>query len=371
MGNFKQLGVNKNFIKALSEINIKEPSPIQEASIPVLLDGPTDFVGLAPTGTGKTAAYGIPLLQQIDSYSQQIQAVILSPTRELVLQIKKQLFKFTKYNEPKIFVEAVYGGEKIDIQIKNLSRPTHIVVATPGRLVDLIKRKKIALKNVNLLVLDEADEMLSLGFKDELDFVLKTTQNQGRKWLFSATMPGAIQQIVKQYLSPKAPQISTIKKSVVNENITHQYVPVTRENKNDVLIQLLDYKKDKKGIVFTRTKKQAQQINELLQNEGFSIAALEGNMQQKEREKVMRAFKNDSLQFLISTDVAARGIDVKDLDFVLHYQLPDQVVYYTHRSGRTARAGKTGFSIALILPHEMPEMKEIAQKLNFSFKKLK
>jgi len=367
MNTFLELGVDSNLVKGLKELNIINPTPIQEEAIPLLLNSETDFIGLAQTGTGKTAAYGLPILQKIDTEKPQIQALILSPTRELVLQIKKQLFKFTKYSENKIFTEGVYGGEKIDIQIRNLKRPTHIVVATPGRLVDLMERGDIKLTNVKTLILDEADEMLSMGFKDDLNKILKQTGRQKSTWLFSATMPEGIQQIVKKYMSPQAMRVETNKKSIINENITHQFVRVSRDTKDSVLINLLDSRKQERGIIFTRTKANAQQVTKLLKEEGFSVEALEGNMQQKEREKAMRAFKNESIQFMVSTDVSARGIDVQDLGFVAHYQLPDQLEYYTHRSGRTARAGKTGFSIALVLPHEIELMKEISKKLDINF----
>lgn len=367
MNTFLELGVDSNLVKGLKELNIINPTPIQEEAIPLLLNSETDFIGLAQTGTGKTAAYGLPILQKIDTEKPQIQALILSPTRELVLQIKKQLFKFTKYSENKIFTEGVYGGEKIDIQIRNLKRPTHIVVATPGRLVDLMERGDIKLTNVKTLILDEADEMLSMGFKDDLNKILKQTGRQKSTWLFSATMPEGIQQIVKKYMSPQAARVETNKKSIINENITHQFVRVSRDTKDSVLINLLDSRKQERGIIFTRTKANAQQVTKLLKEEGFSVEALEGNMQQKEREKAMRAFKNESIQFMVSTDVSARGIDVQDLGFVAHYQLPDQLEYYTHRSGRTARAGKTGFSIALVLPHEIELMKEISKKLDINF----
>ena len=367
MSTFLELGIEANIVKGLNELNIQTPTEIQEEAIPLLLNNETDFVGLAQTGTGKTAAYGLPVLHKIDPEKPQIQALILSPTRELVLQIKKQLFKFTKYSEDKIFTEAVYGGEKIDIQIRNLKRPTHIVVATPGRLVDLMERGDIKLTSVTTLILDEADEMLSMGFKDDLTKIIRETGRQKSTWLFSATMPEGIEQIVKKYMSPKAPRVETNRKSLINENITHQFIRVSRANKDTILVNLLDSKKEERGIIFTRTKYNAQQVTKLLKEEGFSVEALEGNMQQKEREKAMRAFKKENIQFMVSTDVSARGIDVQDLGFVIHYQLPEQLEYYTHRSGRTARAGKTGFSIALVLPHEIELMKEISKKLEIQF----
>lgn len=367
MQTFQQLGIHKDLVKGLNELGIVNPTEIQEETIPELLNNTTDFIGQAPTGTGKTAAYGLPILQDIEIENKVIQALILAPTRELAQQIKKQLFKFTKYVEGKIFTEEVYGGEKIQIQINNLKRPTHIVVATPGRLLDLIERGAVNLKNIKTLVLDEADEMLSMGFKEDLDKILKYTGNSKNTWLFSATMPAELDQLIKKYMSPKAIRVEP-KNDLINKNITHQYIQVSRTNKDDVLINLLDQHQQERGIIFTRTKAGAQKLVKSLKDEGFSVEALEGNMQQRDREKVMRAFKKESLQFLVSTDVSARGIDVNNLAFVIHYQLPESLAYYTHRSGRTARGGNSGISIALILPHELPQLKEIEQKLQISFK---
>lgn len=367
MSTFQQLGIRKDLIKGLNELNIITPTEIQQQTLPQLLNSSTDFIGLAPTGTGKTAAYGLPILQDIEIENKVIQALILAPTRELAQQIKKQLFKFTKYVDGKIFTEEVYGGEKIQIQINNLKRPTHIVVATPGRLLDLIERGALNLKNVKTLVLDEADEMLSMGFKEDLNKILKYTGNHKNTWLFSATMPAELNQLVKKYMSPKAIRIEpSVNK--VNKNINHQYIEVTRQDKDDVLVNLLDQRGEERGIIFARTKAGAQKLTKFLKDEGFSVDALEGNMQQRDREKVMRAFKKESLQFLVSTDVSARGIDVNNLAFVIHYQLPESLAYYTHRSGRTARGGKSGVSLALILPHELPEIKNIEKQLDIKFK---
>ena len=368
MASFSELGIKKEYIKALKELNINTPTQIQERAIPQLLHKRTDFIGLAQTGTGKTAAYGLPLLHDIDPDSPVIQALVLSPTRELVQQIQKQLFRFTKYADEKIFAEGVYGGEKIDKQIHNLSRTTHIVVATPGRLIDLINRKKVDLSHIRTLVLDEADEMLSMGFKQDLTKILSFTGGKRNTWLFSATMPDEIKQIVKQYMSPNAPRVEVNKNSLVNANITHHFIKTSIKSKFDVLVRLLEGKGDERGIIFCRTKAGTQSLTEALKEEGFSVGALEGDMQQKERDKVMRAFKNKSLQILISTDVSARGIDVSNLAFVIHHQLPEQMEYYTHRSGRTARAGKTGESIALILPSELQHVYEIQKELGIHFK---
>ncbi|WP_288955691.1 DEAD/DEAH box helicase [uncultured Polaribacter sp.] len=368
MSTFSSLGVQKEYIKSIKEIGISIPTEIQEKTIPTLLKSKTDFIGLAQTGTGKTAAFGLPILHHIDADSEHIQALILSPTRELVQQIKKQLFKFTKYSNQRIFVEAVFGGEKIDRQMNNLKRTTHIVVATPGRLIDLIERGAVDISHVNTVVLDEADEMLSMGFKQDLNRILKFTTTSNRKtWLFSATMPDEIKRIVKTYMDANAPRVEINRNALVNANIRHQFARTTLKEKTDDIVTFLEKRQAHRGIIFCRTKAGAQNLSKQLIEEGFSAAALEGDMQQKERDKVMRAFKNESLQYLISTDVSARGIDVKGLEFVVHHQLPEKLEYYTHRSGRTARAGKTGTSIAFVLPSEIEKIHQIQKELNIKF----
>jgi len=368
MSTFFELGIRNDFVKGLKELGIKHPTEIQEATIPVLLASKTDFIGLAQTGTGKTAAYGLPILHHIDATSPVVQTLILSPTRELAQQIKKQLFKFTKYADDKIFVEAIYGGEKIEKQVKSLQRTTHIIVATPGRLIDLIERGEVNLKSINTLVLDEADEMLSMGFKQDLNRILRYTGGTRNTWLFSATFPDEIQRIVKTYMSPNAIRIEVNKNALVNANISHQYIKTTIKEKVSLLTQILDKRQEERGVIFCRTKAGTQNLTSVLKEEGFSVAALEGDMQQRERDKVMRAFKKGTLQVLISTDVSARGIDVNNLAFVIHHQLPEKLEYYTHRSGRTARAGKTGVSIALIIPNELQRIHEIQKALGIEFK---
>ena len=368
MSTFSSLGIHNDYIKAIKELGISNPSEIQEKTIPVLLKSVTYFIGLAQTGTGKTAAFGLPVLHHIDASSDHIQALILSPTRELVQQIKKQLFKFTKFREDKIFVEAVFGGEKIDRQMNNLKRTTHIVVATPGRLIDLIERGSVDISQVKTVILDEADEMLSMGFKQDLNRILKFTTKTDRKtWLFSATMPEEIKRIVKTYMNANAPRVEINKNSLVNSNIRHHFTKTTLKEKTNDIVSFLEKRQAERGIIFCRTKAGAQNLASYLIEEGFSTAALEGNMQQKERDKVMRAFKKENLQYLVSTDVSARGIDVSGLEFIIHHQLPEQLEYYTHRSGRTARAGKTGISIAFILPSELEKIHEIQKELNIKF----
>ncbi|WP_452224410.1 DEAD/DEAH box helicase [Lacinutrix chionoecetis] len=371
MSTFRDLGITKNYIKSLKELGIKTPTEIQAQAIPVLINSKVDFVGLAQTGTGKTAAYGLPVLHKINPGKNAVQGLIIAPTRELVQQIKKQLFKFTKYNDKKIFVEGVYGGEKIDIQISNLKRPTHVIVATPGRLVDLLDKNIIDLKHINTLVLDEADEMLSMGFKKDLNTILDATTKSARNtWLFSATMPNDLKTIVNRYISKDAVRVEINRNSIVNANISHHFVQTTIVDKAHTIMRLLDDRADERGIIFCRTKAGTQALKQHLQKEGFNVDALEGDMTQKERDKVMRAFKNTNLQILISTDVSARGIDVNNLAFIIHHQLPEHLEYYTHRSGRTARAGKKGESIALVLPTELKRVAEVEKALGIKIKEL-
>ncbi len=366
---FKKLGVSNEFIKALSENDIVTPTEIQEKSIPFLLTKGSDFIGQAQTGTGKTAAFGLPLLHKVDPKSRNVQALILCPTRELGQQIAKQLFRFTKYSA-KIFTEAVYGGEKIDRQIERLKRPTQIVVATPGRLIDLVKQKAIDLSHVHTVVLDEADEMLSMGFKKELDTILNFTGKDKNTWLFSATMPEGIKRIIHKYMSPNTYRIEVNRQKLVNASITHQYAVVDMVNKLQALTYFLKSQGDNRGIIFCKTKSSTKTLSKQLISRNFPCDAIHGDLTQKERDKVMRAFKNKGLQVLVATDISARGIDVQNLAFVVHYELPDQLEYYTHRSGRTARAGKTGLSLSLITSKEERRIKEIAKELGITMKKV-
>ena len=370
MKTFKELGVHSSFIKGLKELKIINPTPIQEQVIPLLLENDTDLVGQAQTGTGKTAAYGLPLLHRINPQKKYVQGLVLCPTRELCQQVAKQLFKFTKYTD-KIFTEGVYGGAKIDDQIKALSRPTHIVVATPGRLIDMVKRKAVDLTNVKTIILDEADEMLSMGFKKELDEILSFLARAQNKWLFSATMPHGIRQIVNQHLSENAERIAVSKDSVMNKNITHQYLVCDEVDKLHWLSNLLDKDPSSRGVVFCKTKAATQKLAKQLKETDFAADGIHGDLLQKERDKVMRAFKNENLQVLVATDLAARGIDIADLSFVVHYQMPDQDDYYTHRSGRTARAGKRGISLCLVTTAELKVVRHLEKKLEIAFEQIK
>jgi ATP-dependent RNA helicase DeaD len=368
--NFSDLGISKDLIKGLKELGIVTPTEIQAEAIPFLLNNTTDLVGQAQTGTGKTAAYGLPILSQLNPKKDKIQALILCPTRELGQQVAKQLFRFTKYTE-KIFTEAVYGGAPIERQISALRRPTHIVVATPGRLIDLHLRKAIDLSEVQTVVLDEADEMLSMGFKKELDQILTLMPNAQSKWLFSATMPQGIQEIVSKHLKADAHRIEVNPKSVVNSKIEHQYVVCDEGEKLHALVQFLKTQKEERGVVFCKTKAEAKKLALQLIAKNISADAIHGDLLQKERDKVMRAFKNTSLQILIATDIAARGLDIEALAYVVHYQLPDQEEFYTHRSGRTARAGKEGLSLAIVTPRESKNINYLQKNLGIVFSQVK
>ncbi len=367
---FEKLGVDKKFCKAIKEIKIIEPTEIQAQVIPALLQNNTDLVAQAQTGTGKTAAYGLPLLHRINPNKKAIQGLILCPTRELGQQIAKQLFKFTKYSD-KIFTEAIFGGAQIERQISALRRPTHIIVATPGRLIELLQRKAVDLNQVSTLILDEADEMLSMGFKKELDQILKHLSKIDNKWLFSATMPDGIKKIVNNHLSKNAIKIEVSKKSIVNKNIDHQFLICEEVEKLNILLQLLKIEKGNRGIVFCKTKVAATTLAKQLNAKNIKTDAIQGDLKQIERDKIMRMFKKGDMQILIATDLAARGIDIEGLSFVIHYQLPDKDEYYTHRSGRTARAGKKGYSLALITSKEIKSIRHFEKALKISFKQIR
>jgi len=366
--NFEELGIQPDFVKGIKELNIITPTEIQSEVIPILLGGNTDLIGQAQTGTGKTAAYGLPLLHKVDPANKKVQGLILCPTRELAQQTAKQLFRFTKYSD-KIFTEAVYGGAKIDNQIAALKRPTQIIVATPGRLVDLIKRKAVDLSKVSTVILDEADEMLSMGFKEELDEILSHLAKTKSKWLFSATMPQVLNQIISKHMSADAKKIVIGKSNVVNKNIEHQYVACSDNDKLNVLINFLRANEGNRGMIFCRTKANAQRTTKQLIAKNIAADALHGDLTQKERDKVMRAFKKDNLKLLVATDIAARGLDVDSLSFVVHYQMAEKKEYYTHRSGRTARAGKKGISLCLVNPIEIKQMKTFEKELGIKFLK--
>ncbi|WP_301921730.1 DEAD/DEAH box helicase [Ferruginibacter sp.] len=368
MNAFEALGLNEQLVQAITDLGFSTPTPIQEQAIPILLSGTTDFVGLAQTGTGKTAAFGLPLLHLINISERHPQALIVCPTRELCLQITNDLASYTKHTRG-LFTEAVYGGASITMQIRNLKRGVHIVVATPGRLIDLIERKAIDLQKVKYVVLDEADEMLNMGFRDDIDFVLKNTINRESIWLFSATMPPEVRAIAKNFMtSPK--EITVGKKNSGNVNIDHQFFIVAAHQRYETLKRYIDFNPGMYGIIFTRTKLDAQDIAEKLVREGYEIEALHGDLTQQQRDKVMGRFRQKHLQLLIATDVAARGIDVEGITHVINYELPDDMEVYTHRSGRTARAGKTGICISICHSRESFKIKQLERMVNAQFHKL-
>lgn len=362
------LGLNENLLSAINELGFTEPTPIQEQAIPVLLNGTTDFVGLAQTGTGKTAAFGLPLLQLIDPSQKYPQALIICPTRELCLQINNDLKIYCK-NTKNIFTEAIYGGSSISMQIQSLRRGIHIVVATPGRLIDLIERKAIDLKKVKYVVLDEADEMLNMGFREDIDFVLKNTPSRESVWLFSATMPAEVRAIASKFMTSPA-EVTIGKKNAANVNIDHQYFITPAPYRFDTLKRLIDFNPEMYGIVFARTKAGAQDIAEKLGRAGYDLEAIHGDLSQQQRDRVMKRFRDKTIQLLVATDVAARGIDVDGITHVINYELPDDPEVYTHRSGRTARAGKKGICISICHSKEVFKIKQIERLLKVNVNRL-
>ncbi len=368
MTTFEALGLKAEILQSVNDLGFVNPTPIQEQAIPVLLSGTMDFVGLAQTGTGKTAAFGLPLLHLINAADRFPQALIVCPTRELCLQITNDLQVFKKHLKG-VHTEAVYGGASITMQIRNLRQGVQIVVATPGRLIDLIERKAIDLQKVKYVVLDEADEMLNMGFRDDIDFVLKNTINRESIWLFSATMPPEVRAISKNFMtSPK--EITVGKKNSGNVNIDHQYYLAAAHHRYETLKRLIDFNPGMYGIIFTRTKADAQEIAERLSKSGYDIEALHGDLTQQQRDRVMGRFRNKTLQLLIATDVAARGIDVDGITHVINYELPDDMEVYTHRSGRTARAGKSGICISICHTRESFKIRQLEKMINATFHKV-
>ncbi len=369
MNNFDKLGLSPSIIEALGQLGFETPTPVQEKAIPLLLaEDPTDFIGLAQTGTGKTAAFGLPLIDLIEAKTKATQALVMAPTRELGQQTAKQLTAFSS-NQKDLNIEVIYGGAPIVNQIKALKRPTQIVVATPGRLLDLIKKKAVNLESVSYVVLDEADEMLNMGFKEAIDEILSYTLEDRVTWLFSATMPQEIRRIVKKYMDAPL-EVSINAKEKINKNISHKYIMTKTANKIPALRRFLGIKPDMRGIMFCRTKRETQQIADNLGKLGYEVEALHGDLSQAQRDAVMKRFKTRSMQLLIATDVAARGIDVNDLTHVLHHTLPDQPESYTHRSGRTGRAGRKGVSLAFINPREGRKITDLENKIKVTFERI-
>ncbi|HKR07502.1 MAG TPA: DEAD/DEAH box helicase [Bacteroidia bacterium] len=365
MNTFEELGISGEIIKSIAELGFEKPTPIQVQSIPVLMTGTRDFIGLAQTGTGKTAAFGIPLLQLLDFNSKKTQALILAPTRELCVQIAKDIVNYSK-NTSEARVVAVYGGASIQGQISEIKRGAQIVVATPGRLLDLIGRRAIDISLIQFVVLDEADEMLNMGFQEDIDEILENTPAEKQTWLFSATMPDEVRRIAKKYMENPF-ELTVGKKNTGADNIEHHYYVVHARDRYAALKRIVDATPDIFAIVFCRTKIETQEVAENLIRDGYNADSLHGDLSQQQRDKVMKRYREKSLQLLIATDVAARGIDVNDVTHVINYNLPDELESYTHRSGRTARAGKSGISICIINTKEVFKIRQIEKMLNKKF----
>jgi superfamily II DNA/RNA helicase len=362
---FSELGISNPLVQALTELKIVEPTEIQQKAIPQLLSNTTDVVGLAKTGTGKTAAFGLPLLQLIQVEKPAIQAVILVPTRELGHQIHTNLEQFSKYLDG-ISIAATCGGIPIKPQIERLKSPTHIVVATPGRLIDLIQRKAINLKETTFLVLDEADEMVSI-LKESLDEIVAELPKNHRTFLFSATLPGTIKQLIQNYLSKNVVEISASMETIGNQGIDHQFIVVDPIEKLDVLMHFLNSRENERGIIFCKTKAAVNKLAKNLAINKFSSGAIHGSLSQGIRDRIMGQFREGHINILIATDLAARGIDVADVSFVVNYHLPDVYEAYVHRSGRTARAGAKGLSLTILQAEEVAEIADFEKELGIQF----
>lgn len=362
---FQEMNLKDEILSAIEELGYEQPMPIQEQVIPFMLTQNADLVALAQTGTGKTAAFGLPILNMINMEKRQVQALVLAPTRELCIQISNDIKNYAK-NLPEIRIVPVYGGEDIRKQLKELDRTTHIIVATPGRLIDLTERGKIKLGNIDYLVLDEADEMLNMGFKEDLETILKETPATRRTMLFSATMPSEISRIARQYMKDYQ-EITVGTRNSGNENVEHIYYLSQAKQRYLVLKRIVDLNPDVYGIVFCRTRQETKEVAEKLVHDGYNADALHGDLSQAQRDTAMQKFRIRHTQLLVATDVAARGLDVSDLTHVINYNLPDDVEVYTHRSGRTGRANKTGVSVSIIHSKEKFKIKDIERMLKRKF----
>ncbi|MBX2898147.1 MAG: DEAD/DEAH box helicase [Cyclobacteriaceae bacterium] len=368
MKSFESLGLSGQLVESIRQLGFETPTPIQEKAIPTLLEGTTDLVGLAQTGTGKTAAFGLPLLELVEENNRATQALVIAPTRELSVQITNDLERFSAAYK-KLNIVTVYGGASIREQIIKVKRGAQIIVATPGRLIDLLSRKVVDLASVRYVVLDEADEMLNMGFKEDIDEILSTTPDTKKVWLFSATMPREVREIASNYMhNPE--ELSVDERNRGNENIDHQYILVDDRDKYLALKRFVDNTPDIFGVIFCRTKIDTQKVAEHLIKDGYNADALHGDLSQQQRDRVMKSFRNKTLQLLVATDVAARGIDVENVTHVIHLNMPDEMEFYTHRSGRTARAGKKGISLAIISKKEIGRVQQIERSLKRKFTKV-
>ncbi len=367
LDSFSSFPLREELTRAISDLCFETPTPIQLKVIPQLLTEPIDIIGLAQTGTGKTAAYGLPLLHHVDVSQRHAQCLVLSPTRELCMQIQEEMTKYGDHIRG-LRVTAVYGGVPITGQIRELKSHPQVIVATPGRLIDLLERKAISLEHVQYVVLDEADEMLNMGFREDIDVILKNTPAREYTWLFSATMSNEVRGIAKRFMKDWK-EFSVAAANSTNENIDHQYFVANHSNRFETLRRLLDFTPGIYGVIFTRTKQDAQEVSEKLMKMGYHVSPLHGDMDQKMRSKVMERFKNKSLQCIVATDVAARGIDVNDITHVINYELPDDPEVYTHRSGRTARAGKSGICMSIVSPKQISNIRQIERLVKQKFHK--
>ncbi len=365
MTTFNELGLREDILKAISLLGFNHPTPIQQQAIPMLLNENTDLVGLAQTGTGKTAAFGLPLISKIDFTQTYTQALVICPTRELCLQITKDLQNYASQIK-NVNIVAVYGGASIENQSRQLKRGAQIIVATPGRLIDMIERNMVNISKINIVVLDEADEMLNMGFKEAIDDILKNVPKDRNTWLFSATMPHEVARIARNYMQqPK--EITMGKQNASADNIEHQYYVIKEKDRYFALKRIIDFYPEIFGIIFCRTRSETQMIAEKLIKDGYNCEALHGDLSQAQRDHVMKKFRERSIQLLCATDVAARGIDVNDVTHVINYNLPDDIENYTHRSGRTARAGKSGISIIFVNTREIDKIRAIERQIKKSF----
>jgi ATP-dependent RNA helicase DeaD len=364
MKTFTESNLKSEILSAIKDLGFEQPTPIQEKSITHFLESKSDLVALAQTGTGKTAAFGLPLLHEVELKEKSTQTLILCPTRELCLQIANDINSFSKYMKG-FRVSAVYGGANIETQIRELSKGAHFIVGTPGRTVDLIKRRKINVTSIKNLVLDEADEMLSMGFKDDLDFILSQTPEEKRTLLYSATMPAEIAKMSKRYMQD-ATQISVVDKNKTTSNVTHEYYVCLAKDRYEALKRVVDVNPDIYGIVFCRTRRETKEVAEKLFKDGYNSDVTHGDLSQAQRDLVMQKFREKRIQILVATDVAARGIDVNDLTHVINYNLPDEIETYVHRSGRTGRAHSKGISISILNTRETSKVRQIERKIGKS-----
>lgn len=365
MNKFEQLGLNESLLLAIKDLGFENPSEVQEKAIPALLEQNTDLVALAQTGTGKTAAFGFPLIQKIDAEDRSTQALILSPTRELCLQITNEIKQYSKYVKG-LHTVAVYGGASITEQAKEVKRGAQIIVATPGRMQDMINRGLVNIKNISYCILDEADEMLNMGFYDDIVSILSDTPDDKNTWLFSATMPAEVARIAKKFMANPA-EITVGHKNSGSKTVSHEFYVVNARDRYEALKRLADANPDIFSVVFCRTKRDTQAVAEKLIEDGYNAAALHGDLSQAQRDGVMKSFRGRQIQMLVATDVAARGIDVDNVTHVVNYQLPDEIETYNHRSGRTGRAGKLGTSIVIITKSEIRKIHSIEKIIQQKF----